>query len=97
MAKKKAWRGHKPKSEPRTSAEIRGLADELGHLSLRIHDVARDMDRLGITQLKPLTGNLENAIGKLRSIVTKEFEGKLRLEVEQLGGDVHDRMSRERD
>lgn len=89
MAKKKAWRGVKPKSSDQTADEIRKKAGELNKLTQKLLDVASDMDAIGIPALRPRPAKWDNSLKALRKWVRDELQDRLAESVEKIVSEEH--------
>lgn len=81
----KAYRGKKPPRVDMTPGQIRDIADELGRMALRIHAVAADMEKSGVSTIKPGLGNFNTAKTKMEAAIEKQLEQRVKDAVRELG------------
>ncbi|MBI1903499.1 MAG: hypothetical protein HYS13_20540 [Planctomycetia bacterium] len=79
MAKSK---GRNPKqiSAPRDADGVRQLATPLRKIADEIESYAEHMERLGVAEIRPLTGNFVRAVDKLADFLARQLLAKIAAE-----------------
>ncbi len=83
-----AKRKSKIESPSRTSKQIRKLGKELKSLAAQIDKYADFMDDMGVKSIRPLTGNWENSIDTLKSVIVKQIHIKVVTAAAENGKDM---------
>ncbi|MDA7977989.1 MAG: hypothetical protein MPJ50_04360 [Pirellulales bacterium] len=86
----KSPRRSKSASEPRNAAGIQELAQELRAMADTIDSYAQAMRDLKIESIRPLTGNWNLAMTKLRDVINKQILARLLVESARLGYEAHE-------
>lgn len=89
-AKQGAARKPKKASSPRDAAGIEELAGELRSIAETIDGYADAMRKMNIESIRPLTGNWDLAVAKIRDVIAKQILARLLVEAAKRGHEAHE-------
>lgn len=84
--------GRKPKktSAPRDADGIQELAEELRAVADTVDGYANAMRKMRIESIRPLTGNWDLAVAKIRDVINKQILARLLVEADKRGYEAHE-------
>ena len=89
MAKKKTRRRPKKESFPKGADDVRQFAKELRSLADTIERCAAAMEQAGIEAIRPLVGNWDQAIEKIKVFTTRQVMANIADEAARRGHEAH--------